>query len=66
MGASFSKRGMELETSAGPVPLVKSVAVDPQNFTIKLIAGDDSALTISLLPLFESYHQQATSRAGTA
>jgi hypothetical protein len=59
-GARFSHRGMEIETSTGSISLFKSVNVDPQNFTIKFIANDDSALTISLLPLFESYHSQTT------
>jgi hypothetical protein len=49
---------MEIETSAGPIPLVKSVAVDAQNFTLKLIAADDSALTISLLPMFQEFRRQ--------
>jgi len=58
-GASFSRRGMELQTSTGgSILLFKSVNVDPQSFTIKFIANDDSTLTISLLPLFESYHSQ--------
>ena len=57
-GARFSHRGMEIETSIGPISLFKSVNVDPQNFTIKFIANDGSALTISLLPLFEAYHRQ--------
>jgi hypothetical protein len=58
MGATVGRRGMEIETSAGPIPLVKSVAVDAQNFTLKLIAADDSALTISLLPMFQEFRRQ--------
>ena len=58
MGATVGRRGMEIETSAGPIPLVKSVAVDAQNFTLKVIAADDSALTISLLPMFQEFRRQ--------
>jgi hypothetical protein len=57
-GACFNNRGMEIQTSTGRISLFKSVNVDSQNFTIKFIANDDSALTISLLPLFEAYHRQ--------
>jgi hypothetical protein len=61
-GAKFSHRGMEIETSSGPIPLFKSVSVDAQNFALKFTASDDSTLTISLLPLFQSFHAQTTSR----
>ncbi len=60
VGACFNKQGLEIHTSTGPIPLFKSVNVDPQNFTIKFIANDDSALTISLRPLFEAYHRQTS------
>jgi hypothetical protein len=61
-GAQFSHRGMEIETSAGPIPLFKSVNVDRESFAIRFIAADDSTLTISLLPLFEEFQRQTTSR----
>jgi hypothetical protein len=61
-GAGFSHRGMEIHTSNGPVPLFKSVNVDPQSFAIKFVGHDNSTLTINLLPLFEAYHRQT---AGT-
>lgn len=60
-GAKFSHRGMEIETSAGPISLFKSVSVDTENFALKFIASDDSTLTISLLKLFEAYHSQTRS-----
>jgi hypothetical protein len=60
-GARFSHRGMEIETSSGPIPLFKSVSVDAENFALKFIASDDSTLTISLLKLFEAYHSQTRS-----
>jgi hypothetical protein len=62
IGGSFSLRGMTIETSTGSISLFKSIKVDPENFAIKFTASDDSTLTISLLPLFESYHRQTTSR----
>lgn len=43
-GACFNKRGMEIQTSTGPIPLFKSINVDPQSFAIKFIANDDSTL----------------------
>jgi hypothetical protein len=63
MGARFSHRGMEIETTSGPpIPLFKSVAVDPETFVIKITGSNDSVLTINLLPLFQSFHAQTTSR----
>jgi hypothetical protein len=61
IGTRITHRGLEIETNMGPIPLFKSVAVNAQDFTIKFIANDDSTLSISLLPLFEAYHRQATS-----
>jgi hypothetical protein len=62
-GARFSPRGMEISTSTGDaISLFKSVSVDAQNFALKFTAGDDSTLTISLLPLFQSFHAQTASR----
>jgi hypothetical protein len=58
MGASFSMRGMELETSAGAISLFKSVAVDPQTFTIRFTGVNDTSLTLNLLPLFREYDAQ--------
>lgn len=63
-GAGFSHRGMEIQTSDGVISLFRSIKVDPQSFTLKFIANDDSALTISLLPLFQSFHAQTTGRGG--
>jgi hypothetical protein len=62
LGTRFGAKGMTLETSAGPIPVIKSVAVDDKYFTIKIYASDDSTLSISLLPLFEAYHRQTTTR----
>jgi hypothetical protein len=54
---------MEISTSTGDaISLFKSVSVDAQNFALKFTAGDDSTLTISLLPLFQSFHAQTASR----
>jgi hypothetical protein len=61
LGASFGKRGMEIQTSVGAISLFKSVNVDDKYFTLKFIASDDSTLTINLLPLFEAYHRQTRS-----
>jgi uncharacterized coiled-coil protein SlyX len=56
-GARFSHRGMEIETSAGAIPLFESIAISPQDFTVKFIAGNTS-LTLNLLPLFQEYDLQ--------
>jgi hypothetical protein len=61
-GARFSHRGMEIETSTGPIPIIRSVSVDTTDFSLRLHAADDSTLRISLLPLFEAYHSQTTGR----
>jgi hypothetical protein len=53
---------MELATSTGPVPILRSVSVDAQDFSLKFTAPDGSTLKISLLPLFEQYHSQTTGR----
>ena len=60
LGACFNKEGMHLATSTGLIPLFKMITVDPENFAIKFTAADDSTLSISLLPLFEAYHQQTS------
>jgi hypothetical protein len=59
-GACFNRQGMEIETSAGPVPILRNVTVDAQDFSLKFTAPDGSTLKISLLPLFEAYHRQTT------
>jgi hypothetical protein len=58
-GASFSLRGMELQTNVGGVvSLFKTIKVDPRSFTIKFVASDDSSLTIDLSPMFREYDEQ--------
>jgi hypothetical protein len=54
-GTGFNKCGMELVTSTGSIQLIKNVSVDPENFTLRFTASDDSTLSISLMPLFEAY-----------
>jgi hypothetical protein len=63
VGAKFSHRGMEIETGSGDaIPLFKSVAVNPADFSLRFTASDNSTLTISLLPLFQSFHAQTAGR----
>jgi len=59
-GARFNRNGMELESSAGPIPIIRSVSVNTADFSLRFIAADDSTLTISLLPLFEEFRRQTT------
>ncbi len=61
-GARFNRNGMELETSAGAIPIISSVSVDSKDFSLKISAADGSTLKINLLPLFTAYHEQTTAR----
>jgi hypothetical protein len=55
-GTSFDRQGMQIRTNVGSIQLIKNVTVDPQDFSLKFTAADDSTLTINLLPLFEAYY----------
>ena len=62
-GVGFSHRGMELKSATGhAIPIIRSVSVDTQDFSLKFTAPDGSTLKINLLPLFEQYHSQTTGR----
>jgi hypothetical protein len=57
-GASFNLEGMQIQTDRGPIPLFKTVKVDPRSFTIKIVGSDDSSLTVDLAPMFREYDAQ--------
>jgi hypothetical protein len=57
----FSHRGMEIKTKTGDaIPILRSVSVDPADFSLKFTAPDGSTLKISLLPLFQEFQKQTT------
>jgi hypothetical protein len=61
-GATFNRNGWGIATRTGDaIPLLQSVSVDAQDFSLKFTAPDGSTLKISLLPLFQAYHRQTTS-----
>jgi hypothetical protein len=60
-GVGFSHRGMEIKTKTGDaIPILRSVGVDAEDFSLKFTAPDGSTLKISLLPLFQEFHKQTT------
>jgi hypothetical protein len=57
-GVGFSADGIQLRTSAGAIPILRSISVDPGDFSLKLVAPDGSTLRVSLLKLFREYDAQ--------